>query len=385
MKRFVGWALLFSWLATPWLWWQSRRPGPRATVLEQVQGGSTRFFTSDARLFICGDANHIGVYDVKRGEQIAIWPRSLHAVETFFGSADNPVLGAVRTREGVEVFDLISGKTVASFAPGPGSPLRIHLAPNGKLAATDHDNQTLRVWDLASGQPVAEFAFPQAGGFYVSFSPDSRRLAVTEAATGRVNIIDLATRELKEWPGSVPRGIMSAVFVGDGRLLGRARIGASDIGLWDLTNDRLLVRCPISSNGFLGSGSYWTINHYPFISLYSLADQIGAKQVAQQILYAGAERRIFDTRTGDMVGCDPSGGVSAIFPDGKTLAAYSREGDCVQLWDVRPGPLVHPLFAWSGLCLAVVLTGWWWRLRRRAPERKDGVNALTAVGPSIAE
>jgi WD40 repeat protein len=153
MKRYAGLVAVLTWLALPWLWWQSERPVPRATVIQQLHGGGEHSFTSDARLFVWGDHEHIHVYDVRTGKQLATRPRlnALAAFPIFPVSVDGAALVPLHGDETVQIFDLISGKTVASFAPGPGSPLRIHLAPSGKVAATDHDNRILRVWDLETG------------------------------------------------------------------------------------------------------------------------------------------------------------------------------------------------------------------------------------------
>jgi hypothetical protein len=65
-----------------------------------------------------------------------------------------------------------------------------------------------------------------------------------------------------------------------------------------------------------------------------------------------------------MVACVPQA-ISGMFPDGKTLATFSREEDCVQLWDIPPSAAVHPFLAWGVLGLAFVFTGCWRLCRRR--------------------
>jgi WD40 repeat protein len=363
MTLAVGLFALLSWLATPWLWWHSSRPLPRATVLRQVNAGTTQFFTSGAQLLICGDKQQIRVYDVKRGEQVATWSRSIHAMAASYGSPESSALVAFYAGATVEVFDLLSGKSVASFVPGPGSPLRVYLAPNGKLAVTDHDNQTIRAWNLQTGTLVAEFKLPKSSTGHVAFSPDSSHLAVT-APGGPVRLIDLVMREVKVCPCSVNRPMSTAVFTPDGRLVGVARMNPVDLGVWDLTNDQLLVRCPRASSGFLGGGSYCYVNHYPFMPLSSIAGQIGAARASRLFLDIRPERQIFDTGTGRVVACIPQA-ISAMTADGKTLATFSPEEDCVHLWDVPPRTVVHPLLPWGMLGLALVLTPWWWQLRRR--------------------
>ncbi len=370
MKRLIGLVAVLSWLATPWLWWRSDRPVLRATALQHVNGGTMQFFSSDARLFICGDDERIRVYDVERGERLAIWPRSIQSVGAFCGPPGGPVLVAFHAGEEVEIFDLMSGTTVATFSPGPGTPVRIHLASNGKIAVTDHDNQTLRIWEIDTGQQLAEYALPQSSLGTVSFSPDSTRLAVAQAG-GPVRVIDLSTQEIEVVSTSVNRGVISTVFTPDGRLLGLAMINASEFGVWDLTDDRLLVRCQRASCGFLGGGSYWYVNDYPFMALSRIASQVGAAQTSQLFLAIRPERRVFDTKSGRTVARLPQA-ISAMTPDGKTLATFSREEDCVQLWDMPSSTGVHAFLAWGVLGLAFVFTGWRWHLRRRGPERKSG-------------
>jgi len=157
MKRVFGLLALVSYLATLWLGWESQRLVPRATVLRQVGLRQQCFFTNDARLFVCGDNKEIRVYDVLRGELLATWPRAIRDMMPLSELHGDPALVPFRTKGELEIFDLISGKTVGRLTPGQATRLHVYFAPDGKLAATVHDFQTVRVWEVETGRLLREF------------------------------------------------------------------------------------------------------------------------------------------------------------------------------------------------------------------------------------
>jgi WD40 repeat protein len=359
VNRGIGLLCILTWLATPVLWWESRRPVPRETVLRQVGGRAEEFFSDDGRLFICGDGDETRVYDVIEGRHFNTLPRSIHDIATHCNG-----LAAFQNAETVQIVELTTGKTMATFSPKPDVPARIYLAPNGKLAATIHENN-MRVWDVGAGQLLAELASPPSGFGNVSFSPDSKRLAVTDQSADHVKVIEVATLEVTVAASSANRGIGHALFAPDGRLLALARTATDEAVLLDLTSDKTLVRCRLASSGFFGNGSHWYVGHMPFFPLISIAESIGADQVASGLLNAVRHRQVFDTNTGQMVGCIPYHDAQML-PDRRTVAIYSYEEDSVQLWDFPPSTAVHPALAWTSLAIAVALTAWWWHVRRKA-------------------
>src|SRR5262249_31243913 len=210
-------------------------------------------------------------------------------------------------------------------------------------------------------EQLPEFAMP-VGDASVHFSPNSQLLAFVQRSSG-VKLIDLTTRNVTTCPASVsPRS--TPYFAPDGRLLGETA-NATDRCLWDLTNDRLLVRCQQLSGGFSEKASYWTINHYPFFSLFSIAEQLGAERVATWFLDVRRERRIFSTTTGEEVARIPWYDAWDLSPDGKTLVTFSQQEDCIALWDIPLRTALPIWLTWTTCALALLFTGVWWCLRRK--------------------
>jgi WD40 repeat protein len=214
----------------------------------------------------------------------------------------------------------------------------------------------------------------------VSFSPDSKRIAVMDRSANHLKIVDVSTREVTVWPNSENRGILNIRFTPDDRLVALAFVGTDEELLLDLTADKVLVRCQSASSGFLGRGAYCHIGHRPFSSVVSLAKSIGADRIAEWALNAKPRRQVYDTSTGRIVGWTPYV-ESQVLPDGKTIAIYSYDDGCVELWDMPPRTVIHPLLCWAALVCAVALTAWWWHMRRKA--RRTG--ALQTATSRAAE
>lgn len=132
--------------------------------------------------------------------------------------------------------------------------------------------------------------------------------------------------------------------------------GAQAPRVWNLTGDsgdiafspdgNLLAVCCSDSN----------------IRLRSLAQRISTK-FAERLLAPDERVLVLDARTGRHLASLSALCPLAFRPDGKTLVTYSFEKDVVLLWDMPPHSGV-----WLDVLLlgaVVVLTGIWWRRRRR--------------------
>ncbi len=130
----------------------------------------------------------------------------------------------------VKLWDVASGKHVATFSADKGSITSLAFSPDGKLLASYDPGGTVVLYDVASRKRIAEIDAHEgasvAAGNEVAFSPDGKLLATggtrwtieeVEEYT-EVKLWDVASRE----PVAILVGGVPVSFSPDGRLLASA-------------------------------------------------------------------------------------------------------------------------------------------------------------------
>jgi WD40 repeat protein/tRNA A-37 threonylcarbamoyl transferase component Bud32 len=200
------------------------------------------------------------------------------------------------------------------------------------------------LWDLATGRKLATLGGHEGMVTHVVFAPDGKTLASASKNSTRILLLDPRPQpldlpgQLKLWDlaagkeraaASHPRGLQALAFTPDGNTVATAAGPFGEIDLWDARSGRLLSTltghtAAVTALGFLPDGK----------TLLTLADD-------QTLRLWDAEAppeplSLYDR--GVM-----SAGSAVFLPDDKTLLTSRQVGPPVSRWDTRTGRQVGPL------------------------------------------
>src|SRR5581483_9389874 len=155
-----------------------------------------------------------------------------HVESAAFGTRGRYVVTTHNYGRGARLWDAATGTEVATNFVGHGDTVgAAAISPDGRFLATGSADGTARLWDLTALQPIAPHrgcwkAYNRGADAFTigvgAFSPDGRRLAVTELkiwqGASSIHIWDLATSREVVCKGGGPL-IHHLAFSPDGRWL----------------------------------------------------------------------------------------------------------------------------------------------------------------------
>lgn len=229
------------------------------------------------------------------------------AVDRVAFSADGQRL-LVASGSGSYLLDIATGKPLVRFGatvPGREGAGTAAFLSGGTQVVTNGGDGTLGVWDASSGSLVRQFT--DVGDSSAAVSTDGRVMAYETTQCGFVNVVDIATRDIR---GFIHAGdcVHDLALTADGTQLVLGD-GSHPPRLWDVTHGTVIRTFAHRRT---------TIN----------AVQLSAD--GREVLTGGDDgtARLFESDTGDLVrffrstGSEPIASV-ALSPDGK----YAAFGD----------------------------------------------------------
>jgi WD40 repeat protein len=204
----------------------------------------------------------IGVTDRFEGKPLSVWDfftkkklLKLEEVGRYFHHAQRGHFLAVRTFEGIALWDLRAGKKVRRLkteaSPRVFSPDGKYLVATGKMG--------IDVWEIKTKKQKSSFSLPEKHFDAFSFSADGRFLAAMRRGLNIGKVVLLEFPSLKqrlEWQGRKDSVALSP----DGSILAMGSLDGK-IMLWDLVKNQKIRECDghlgsVSSLAFSGDSKY---------------------------------------------------------------------------------------------------------------------------------
>jgi len=259
--------------------------------------------------------------------------------------------------------------------PNHGHPIWLVFSPDGKLLAaktdTTEESQSITIWDVSARQVLKTISFSKLSGCNcLAFSPDGKVLATGHSNNG-VRLWDLATGMAREPFPASEGNVTRLAFSPDGAVLAAAGVAGDhrlkhsaksalhgNVTLWTVQTGRRLAILDTGSN-------VRSLRFLPDGRTVAIAREIGRGSGARQLLTAEVQIWDLDTfqqqqRLGNFPSWDPSAirvflrnvrcsGVSgfgvSLSPDGRRLATSELEK--VAISDVATGAAIllgtHPI------------------------------------------
>ena len=296
-------------------------------------GASSVVFSPNGLQLASGSKDKtVSLWNIATGELLASFTGHKGSVNSVAFSPDGTRVASGSEDHTIRLWGIVTGKETACLE-GHSEPVRsIAFSPDGlRLASASgpafseyvsedkkRDN-TVKLWDVATGKEMASFVGHKESVGCVTFSPDGLRLA-SGSKDGTVKLWDAANGDvLATFNG--PNEITTVAFSPDGK---RVAAGLGNRG------DNYLVKIWALASG---QETVKLVGHTGFLT--SVAFSPDGKQIISGAQYDTV--KLWDAATGtELATLVQDNGVVesvAFSPDGSRIASASEDGT-VKLWDV---------------------------------------------------
>ncbi len=261
----------------------------------------------------------------------------------------------------LKVWDLASGRTLATLEGHAVTVLACAVTPDGRRVVSASADKTLKVWDLESGRPLATLQGHVGGVLACAVTPDGRRV-VSASADSTLKVWDLASGRPLATLQDHTSLVRACAVTPDGRRVVSASHDKT-LKLWDLESGRPLATlqghtspvraCAVTPDGqrVISASADNTLKVWdlasgrPLATLQGHADWVLACAVTpdgRRVVSASADKtlKVWDVESGrplaTLEGHAESVVTCAVTPDGRRAVSASSD-KTLKVWDLASG------------------------------------------------
>ena len=278
-----------------------------------ADGSGVRVLSQSSELQVC---------DAATGKVLATLHADAEATCAAFDATGRRVV--VGGRNGMAMWDTISGQAVAKMAGHQGGVWSLAVSVDGKRIVSGGEDGMVRIWDAATGQ--AMYGASGHGGAVraVAFSAD-RRWIVSGSADKSARIWDAATGRALHTLNGQECSVLAVAISPDGDTAATA--SCATLRLWFAQSGKLAATLPGEWRAGIAA-----IAFSPDGAQVAAAGASGEVKVWNALTYGGGILRRASADVGRV----------AISPNGAHLALYQTKTQSIEVWDAS-----HKNLAWS--------------------------------------
>ena len=280
----------------------------------------------------------------------------------------------------LKVWDLASGRIIATLEGHAGNVNACAVTPNGQHAVSASSDKTLKVWDLATGRAIATLEGHAKKVNACTVTPDGQRV-VSASSDNTLKIWDLASRStVATLEGHAPM-VFACAVTPDGRHVVSASADRT-LKVWDLASGRVIATmeghassvnaCAVSPDGqrVVSASDDHTLKVWDLASGRSIATLRGhtsmvlacvLSQDGQRVVSASADKtlKIWDLASRRIIATlkDHTAWVNAcaLTSDGQRVISASTD-NTLKVWDLAMVHIEAPLEGHASRVLACAAT-----------------------------
>jgi WD40 repeat protein len=281
-------------------------------------------------------------WDVAQGTPIHSFEGHTGTIHAVAVSPDEQWLASGGEDSVIRLWNFSTGEPVKEFPGHTGRVMSLAFRDQGRELIsmgcdfTDHEDNTIRIWDVETGQERGRITGDLKYPAELVLAPDGSWAAVSDAASGRVGLWDLASQTARHFFGGFATTPVSVALSSDGALLAAGYNASQQVdGKWD-DPDNAVVRLWNADSGQLvhelrgHSGSILSVRFSPD-DRYILS--LGSDQHDESgrfIQSSDHTARIWDAATGkELVRFQiDRANVACWLPNGRSICTGTR------IWDL---------------------------------------------------